>query len=85
MLLRIAEARDDRRLRNRTCAASFAFVPNRTGDGCSTLHPFSRTGGSVLVTQVLAFAAVTGWAVAPRTAIPLLRAALVLYAFGIMP
>lgn len=39
----------------------------------------------MLVTQVLAFAAVTGWAVAPRTAIPLLRAALVLYAFGIMP
>jgi hypothetical protein len=47
--------------------------------------PVFENRGFVLVAQVLAFAAVTGWAVAPRTAIPLLRAALVLYAFGIMP
>ena len=38
-----------------------------------------------MIAQVLALAAVIGLAVAPRAGIPLLRAALLFYAFGIMP
>jgi len=39
----------------------------------------------VLIAQVLAFGVVIGLAIAPRAIVPLLRAALVLYALGITP
>jgi hypothetical protein len=61
------------------------FRAESNGGRVQHAAPVFENRGFVLVAQVLAFAAVTGWAVAPRTAIPLLRAALVLYAFGIMP
>jgi len=61
-------------------------VPNQTGDGCSSLHPFfDKRRLVVLIAQVLAFGVVIGLAIAPRAIVPLLRAALVLYALGITP
>jgi hypothetical protein len=74
-------------LRNRICAASVAAVPNqKTGDGCSVLHPFFDGARlAILIVQVLAFVAVLGLAIAPRTLVPLLRGAIILYALGMTP
>jgi len=46
---------------------------------------FPSPGVVLVIAQVLALAAVIGLALAPRAGIPLLRAALLFYAFGIMP
>jgi hypothetical protein len=42
-------------------------------------------GRSSMIAQLLAFAAVISWAVAPRLALPILRGLLLLYALGVGP
>ena len=50
------------------------------------LHPFFDGARlAILIVQVLAFVAVLGLAIAPRTLVPLLRGAIILYALGMTP
>jgi hypothetical protein len=50
------------------------------------LHPFFDGARlTILIAEALAFVAVAALAIAPRTIVPLLRGAVMLYAFGITP
>ena len=72
------------------CGIGFAQpVRSRAESNGGRVQPaapvFRTIGLPVPIAEILSFAAVIGWALAPRIAIPLLRAALLLYALGITP
>ena len=59
-------------------------MPDRTGGRALLGAPVFRLGErSQMIFQVLAFAALISWSLAPRLALPAIRFALLLYTLGL--
>jgi hypothetical protein len=63
----------------------FLAVPNRQGGRTLLGASASRISGPFVILQLMAFLAVTCWAVAPRLMIPVVRMLILIYGLGIGP